>query len=206
MRAPLLTLATAGLLAVVPSWLPAGSSGGLRVREAHASTVVAMTLPDLVDKSDLVVVGIPKSRVSRWEGGRIITYTTVAVDQAIGGDAKAGGSVVVRTYGGVVDGIGQITHGEAVLKPGAPVLLFLRPLPAGTKPTEPSLAVTGMAQGALPIVVGTDKVARVVPDTSQLALVQKPAEKLPPASVAVANKPLSDTITSVKTLWASKKK
>lgn len=204
MRAPVLTLATAGLLAVVPSWLPKGSSGV--VREAHASTVVAMTLPDLVDKSDLVVVGIPKSRVSRWEGGRIITYTTVAVDQAIGGDAKAGGTLVVRTYGGVVDGIGQITHGEAVLKPGAPVLLFLRPLPEGTKPTEPALAVTGMAQGALPIVVGADKVARVVPDTSQLALVQKPAEKLPPASVAVANKPLGETITSVKTLWASKKK
>ena len=53
--------------------------------------IIDLTLPDLVDKSDLVVVGIPKSRVSRWEGGRIITYTTVAVDQAVGGDAKAGG-------------------------------------------------------------------------------------------------------------------
>ncbi len=177
---------------------------GVEVGTAEASTVVAMTLPDLVDKSDLVFVGIPKSRVSRWEGGRILTYTTVAVDQAIGGNVKAGGTVVVRTYGGVVDGIGQITHGEAVLKPGTPMLLFLRPLPPGTKPSEPSVAVTGMAQGALPIVVGTDKVARVVPDVSQLALVQKPTEKLPPASVAVANKPLTDTVTSVRALWASK--
>lgn len=177
---------------------------GVEVPTAEASTVVAMTLPDLVDKSDLVLVGIPKSRVSRWEGGRILTYTTVAVDQAIGGDVKAGGTVVVRTYGGVVDGIGQITHGEAVLKPGTPMLLFLRPLPPGTKPSEPSVAVTGMAQGALPIVVGVDKVARVVPDVSQLALVQKPTEKLPPASVAVANKPLTDTVTSVRALWAAK--
>lgn len=177
---------------------------GVTVPTAEASTVVAMTLPDLVDKSDLVLVGIPKSRVSRWEGGRILTYTTVAVDQAIGGDVKAGGTVVVRTYGGVVDGIGQITHGEAVLKPGTPMLLFLRPLPPGTKPSEPSVAVTGMAQGALPIVVGVDKVARVVPDVSQLALVQKPTEKLPPASVAVAGKPLTDTVTSVRALWAAK--
>ncbi len=173
-------------------------------RQASASTVIALTLPDLVDRSEIVVVGIPKSRVSRWEGGRILTYTTVAIDQAVSGDAKAGGSVVVRTYGGVVDGIGQITHGEAVLKPGVPLLLFLRSLPAGVKPTEPSVSVTGMAQGALPIVVGTDKVPRLVPDTSQLALVSKPDEKLPAAAIAVANKPLVDTVVSVRALWAAK--
>ena len=177
--------------------------------DAHASTVIALTLPALVERSETLVVAIPKSSVSRWESGRIVTYTTVGIDQAVAGVAKAGGTLVVRTYGGVVDGVGQITHGEAVLKPGTPMLLFLRPLPPSTKPEEPSLAVTGMAQGAVPIVIGKDKVARVSPDVTQLALVQKPLEKLPPAAVALNGKALTDTLAEVRVLWtahAAKKK
>src|SRR5688572_1370906 len=100
---------------------------------AYASTAIALSLDDLVERSESVVVAIPKSKVSRWESGRIITYTTVAVDTAVAGSGKAGETMTIRTLGGVVDDIGQITHGEAVLPIDKPVVLFLRALPASPK-------------------------------------------------------------------------
>src|SRR4051812_46675641 len=76
-------------------------------RPAQASAVIALTLDDLVDKSDVVALVTPKSRTARWESGRIVTYTTVVVDTAVAGGPAAGESLVVRTMGGVVGDIGQ---------------------------------------------------------------------------------------------------
>ncbi len=177
---------------------------------AHASTAVALSLEDLVDRSDTVVVGIARSKASRWEGGRIVTYTTVAVDTAVAGKAKAGEDVVVRTYGGVVDGIGQVTHGEANLPLGQPVVLFLRPLPAAAKAAAGTLSVTGMAQGALAVEVGKDKIARVIARPTDLVLVPKatpaPAVAPKPAAVTLSGKPLAAAISEIRTAWTSRAK
>lgn len=174
---------------------------------AQASVVVALTLPELVEKSDAVVVALPKSKVSRWEGGRIITYTTIAVDTAIGGTHKAGESLVVRTLGGQVGDIGQIAHGEAVLPLDKPVLLFLRPTLAEAKAPPGALSVVGMSQGAMPIEVGTDKIARIVAKPLDLVLLPKPGEtKVVPASASLAGKALPDAVKDLRALWAARAK
>ena len=77
----------------------------------------------------------------------------------------------MRTLGGVVDDIGQITHGEAVLPLAKPIVLFLHAMPAGPKIMAGSMVVTGMAQGALSVEIGADKVARVVAKPADLVLV-----------------------------------
>ncbi|MBX7197338.1 MAG: hypothetical protein K1X94_35130 [Sandaracinaceae bacterium] len=184
-------------------------SAALLSAPAHASTAIALSVEDLVDRSEVLVVGVPKSRVSRWEGGRIVTYTTVAIDTAIGGAKKPGETLVVRTLGGQVDGIGQITHGEAQLPIDRPMVLFLRALPAGNaKAMVGSLTVTGMAQGALPVEVGTDKVARITPHPVDLALVPKAGAATPvkPAAETLAGKALPVAVTELRTLWAARAK
>jgi len=177
---------------------------------AYASTAIALSLEDLVDRSDSVVVALPKSKVSRWESGRIVTYTTVAIDTAVAGSGKAGDSMVIRTLGGVVDDIGQITHGEAVLPIDKPVMLFLRAMPASAKAQAGAMVVTGMAQGALPVEIGADKVARVVARPADLVLVPNakidPKLQKPAAAVTLGGKALPSAIADVRTAWAARAK
>jgi hypothetical protein len=172
--------------------------------DAHASVVLTLTLPELVDKSESIVVALPKSKVSKWEGGRIVTYTTIAIDTAVAGAAKAGDTLVVRTLGGVVDDIGQVAHGEAVLPLDKPLMLFLRPSAATTIKT---LTVVGMAQGAMALEVGTDKITRVTPRPMDLVLLPKPSDpKAVPASTTLTGKPLPDAVKDIRTLWAARAK
>jgi hypothetical protein len=199
------------LLAAALAFAAASVSLGaalLLPQTAHASTAIALSLPELVDKSDAVVVGIPKSKISRWESGRIITYTTVAVDTAVAGNAKAGDTLTVRTLGGVVDDIGQITHGEAVLNIGKPMMLFLRPSAAGGKAMTGALVVTGMSQGAMAIEIGADKVARVVSQPTDLVLVPnaKLAVAPKPAGLVLGGQALANAVTEVRTAWAARAK
>ena len=174
-------------------------------RPAEASAVIALTLDDLVDKSDVVVLVTPKSRTARWEAGRIVTYTTVVVDGAIGGGPAAGDSLVVRTMGGIVGDIGQKVFGEATLVVGSPVVLFLRdlPKPIAAASLPGARSVTGMAQGTLPIVVGADKVQRIGPSATSLTLVPPPNLKTVPANVATAGRPVKDVVVELRALWTS---
>jgi hypothetical protein len=174
--------------------------------DAHASVVLTLTLPELVEKSDSIVVALPKSKVSKWEGGRIVTYTTIAIDTAVAGAAKAGDTLVVRTLGGVVGDVGQIAHGEAVLPLDKPIMLFLRASVA-EKSAQKTLAVVGMAQGAMSLEVGTDKVTRVVARPMDLVLVPKPSDpKAVAASATLDAKPLPDAVKDIRTLWAARAK
>jgi hypothetical protein len=195
------------LLALVASVTPALTVllGAATERPAQASAVIALTLDDLVDKSDVVVLVTPKSRTARWEAGRIVTYTTVVVDTAVGGGPAAGESLVVRTMGGVVGDIGQKVFGEATLPIGNSVVLFLRDLPKPLVATSLAGArsVTGMAQGALPVVVGTDKVQRIGPSAVSLTLVPPPNPKSVPANVATSGRPVKDVVVELRALWTS---
>lgn len=177
---------------------------------AYASTAIALSLEDLVDRSESVVVAIPKSKLSRWESGRIVTYTTVAIDTAVAGGGKAGETMTVRTLGGVVDDIGQITHGEAVLPIDKPVVLFLRAMPVAPKIMPGSMVVTGMAQGALPVEIGPDKIARVIAKPADLVLVPNakvdPKLLKPAAAVTLGGKALPAAITDIRTAWAARAK
>ena len=174
-------------------------------RPAEASAVIALTLDDLVDKSDVVVLVTPTTRTARWEAGRIITYTTVVVDTSVGGGPAAGDALVVRTMGGIVGDIGQKVYGEAVLPLGTPAVLFLRDLPKPLVATSlpGARSVTGMAQGVMPSVLGTDKVQRVGPSAASLTLVPPPNPKSVPANVATAGRPVKDVVVELRALWTS---
>ncbi|HEU4383153.1 MAG TPA: hypothetical protein VFR85_06560 [Anaeromyxobacteraceae bacterium] len=106
---------------------------------AHASVAAEMDLAELCRSADAVIHGIVVSAESAWEDGVIATRSTVRVARSLKG--AAGDQVVVRTLGGVVGGIGQIASGEAALRPGEEVLLFL-------EAAGPAYRAVGMAQGA----------------------------------------------------------
>lgn len=118
-------------------------------RPASASVSVSISLEQLVASASAVVVGAAVERQSRWEeiGGarRIVTYTRIAVAEAVAGD-PGGKEVWVRTLGGVVDKVGQSVAGDARIALSSRSLLFL------ARAGDGALVVAGMAQGHYPVV------------------------------------------------------
>lgn len=102
---------------------------GLLLLPASASAVVLepLSLEEMVDIADAIVVGHVVSRTSRYDSppreNRIVTDVVVVVEQTLKGEP--GSFVVVTVPGGVVDGKGQMVPGGPVLKEGEEVVLFL---------------------------------------------------------------------------------
>lgn len=90
-----------------------------------ATTMRRLSLEELAQRAELVVLATPGERGSFWVGGRIYTRTRVAVEEVWVGEAEAGRGVSVLTLGGVVGTIGQRVDGEARLPPGKRSVLFL---------------------------------------------------------------------------------
>ena len=126
---------------------------------ARASVVRLLGLPELLARADVVAVATVESAVSSWVGGRIVTDSTLRLDEPLRGGA-GGDSVAVRTLGGEVGGIGQRVFGEPSFRPGARYLVFLERFPGADDP--PRFRPVGMAQGALPV-LDTPDGPRVAP-------------------------------------------
>lgn len=120
----------------------AGLAGTLN---ATATVIPQLTVEQVFDASDEVVHGRVVAQKSQWErvnGNRLIfTYTDVEVYSSIKGNGKAK-TRRVRTVGGNVDGYNQALIGEAVIRPGEEVVLFL-----GREPGWKQPAVVGFYQG-----------------------------------------------------------
>src|SRR5690606_13537166 len=90
-----------------------------------------------------VLLGEAVESYSQWETvgqrRRIVTFTRVLVAEGVLGNPEL--EVLVQTLGGRVGKIGQIVHGEAVLKLRERSLLFLQ------DSSEGITRVTAMAQG-----------------------------------------------------------
>lgn len=116
---------------------------------AFASMALAVSLGELVHTSEHAAIGISVDAFSRWEmvakKNRIVTYSVVDIERPLDGRAVGKGPVLVRTLGGVVAGIGQVVHGEAVIALGERTALFLRSV------TPDFFSVRAMAQGAYPV-------------------------------------------------------
>ncbi len=115
---------------------------------AHASVARALTLRELSRGSHRIVRGVPQDRYAQWEnrGGRqrIVTYTRVLVTEDLGRSEREA-EVLVMTWGGRVDGVAQLIHGEAALRADEDCVLFLGKSDNGVR------RVTAMAQGHYPI-------------------------------------------------------
>jgi hypothetical protein len=123
------------------------AEGAFAPREAHASVAVAVSLDDLARASGVIARVTALERESRWEDGRIVTYSRARVDDVIAGAMPGGAREVrIRTLGGRVGDIGQTVEGEAMLAPSETSIVFLASRSAA-RITD--LVVVGRAQGQL---------------------------------------------------------
>lgn len=113
---------------------------------AGASTFIAQSIDELVAASDAVVQGEVLQVHSYWnKSGRIIvTEALVRVTDTLAG--KAPSVVILRTFGGTVEGYTVEAHGFPTFEKGQELLLFV------DNQADGSAEVTGYRQGQYRIV------------------------------------------------------
>jgi hypothetical protein len=155
---------------------------------------LAVTVEQLVEHSELAVVGVATERHSKWEtvagGKRIVTYTKVEVERTLFGTAPA--ELWVRTLGGVVDRIGQQVAGEPQLAAGGRTLLFLTP-------SDGAHVVTARAQGHFRVMTTDDGKRLLRPSPDTCALVPR-KDGATPAQKALDGRELAPTVQLVTDL------
>lgn len=126
----------------------AGTLGVLIGKPAQASVARALPLEALTGRSRHVLLGEPLEAYSTWErvGQRkhIVTYTRVRAHDVLAGADPQSDELMVRTLGGQVGDLGELVHGEALLRVGERSVLFVMP-------AREALTVTAMAQGHYPL-------------------------------------------------------
>jgi hypothetical protein len=117
---------------------------------ARATTLVRMSLSQLSQASSTIVIGHVTSQKSSWNQAhtRIMTYTTVALDEALKGAPPS--NLVIEQPGGTLGNFHVRVPGTAVFRPDGRYVLFLEP--AGATPGV--FLVVGMMQGALRVYHG----------------------------------------------------
>lgn len=108
---------------------------------ARASVIIKLDLPQLVGRADVIFVGKAIRAQSHWSEDRrhIVTDVTFQVDRAVRG-TRARDTVVVRSLGGAVGGLGMRISGSPTFNVGDQALLFTD-VQAGHR------RVVGMEQG-----------------------------------------------------------
>jgi len=98
---------------------------------AGASTFLAMSRDELVEKSSAVVTGRVVEVASFWnnEGTAIMTEAVIQIADSILG--RVDSHVRVRTFGGEVDGYRIVALGFPTFTRGEKLLLFLEPQKGG---------------------------------------------------------------------------
>lgn len=124
---------------------------------AGASTFVGLSRAELLKQSNAVVQGEVLKVESFWEpSGRIIvTQAMVRVTDTIAGNSPT--VVMLRTFGGTVDGFTVEAHGFPTFKAGDRLFLFIQNQADGTA------EVTGYRQGQYSIVKDKAGVEIAVP-------------------------------------------
>ena len=132
------------------AWLVSGRAG--------ATLLLGMSLEELSQSSDRIVVGRALEANARWTtiGGRrrIVTDTRVRIEDVLAKDAPSDSEILVQTLGGTVGEISALVHGEAMLLLNEPAVLFLVQQEEGHR-------VRGMAQGHYPVLPDVANVPRL---------------------------------------------
>ncbi|MFO0712945.1 MAG: hypothetical protein U0353_24035 [Sandaracinus sp.] len=116
---------------------------------AEASVVEAMSLAELAQTADVVIVARVEGQRSRYDAqGRIVTDVSLRVEESLYGRLAAGSVTQVLRLGGAVGDLGLRVEGEAVYQTGETIVLFGRW--ASTLEGE-ALRPLGMSQGVLPM-------------------------------------------------------
>jgi hypothetical protein len=153
---------------------------------AQASLSRAVGLEELTLRSQHVLLGEPLDSDSVWEriGQRkhIVTYTRVRALELLAGADPKQDELMLRTLGGQVGELGELVHGEAVLRLGSRNVLFVMP-------TQGVLAVTAMAQGHYPLArdkVGTERLRRSPHATELIDEAGSAVKRLPGLELSAA--------------------
>jgi len=148
----------------------------------HATIVPALTLEELVERSELIVQGHCVRTWSAWDaaGQFIWTHSEIQVAAAVKG--RSGPTVVVSEPGGVVGNLEMVVEGVPHYRAGEDVVLFLYRTPIGV------LRARGFGQGKYTIAadpaggsrrVRTQFFGADVVDLSRRAAPVRPAENAP---------------------------
>lgn len=139
---------------------------------AHATTLLKLTMDDLVDRSERIVQGEVVKLEAKEEQGRIVTYITLDVQDTLKGPADEQ-TISFRVLGGRMGDLVTIVHGTPQFSAGEQVLVFLEQ-PVSKKGPKLPLVVTGMAQGKFSISAGPDqKTLYVIPSLGTTNLVER---------------------------------
>jgi hypothetical protein len=111
-------------------------------RRAHASLVVALDLPTMVERADQVAVVDVGTVNAAWDDKheRILTTIDLSVVESWKGSMAPASHVKIVQPGGAVGDIQMTVFGMSQFSPGERALVFLRGAPTAA-------SVVGMAQG-----------------------------------------------------------
>jgi hypothetical protein len=171
----------------------------LSAHPAAASVVEALSLSELVKRSEHVVLATAGEHMGRRSGNLIVTDVQLKVDEGFKGGSKPGDTLIATLLGGVNEGVGLKVPGEAVLLEGTRFVVFLR-----RTPQSKELRVVGMAQGALPVQQRDGK-AMIFPPTHDVELMQRGGDgRLQKGEGAVPSEiALPDLLSRIRSLVAS---
>jgi hypothetical protein len=124
------------------------------VAVASASTVgatvtVPITLQELTERSDDVVVGEVRRASSQWDGGRIVTDYEIDIRAVMRGRTAVGTSLLARLPGGTVGRIGQTIAGVPSPEVGGTYVFFLQSGPSGLR------YLTHLTASVMPVTLDT---------------------------------------------------
>lgn len=153
-------------------------AGPWAVRPSHATSVHYRTLPELVHKSDVTLLGHAIGQESFWQGTRILTRVRLAVEEVWAGAAPRLSYVDVVTPGGVVGTIGQRVDGAAVVPTSGQVVMHLRA-------HEGEYLPVAMAQGMWIVSAAdaTGEHALIRPSADRVVFGLRKAEQHPPTTL-----------------------
>jgi hypothetical protein len=93
---------------------------------ADATVMVELSRAELVETADLIVRCTVGAQRTRWneDQSRILTLSTLTVREYLKG--RGPGELVLRQFGGTLDGLTLTVPGDGHVSPGQEVVLFLR--------------------------------------------------------------------------------
>jgi hypothetical protein len=155
-----------------------GGLGALLLpRRAEASLFRGLSVAELSQLSELILVATPLDASSHWEtlGGRqrIVTDTRVRVEDVLAKSIPTDGELLVRTLGGTVGERAALVYGEAALFLNRTSVLFM-------VQSAGALRVTGMAQGHYPLFADASQTLRLTasPRAAELVGDAEPAMRV----------------------------
>lgn len=135
---------------------------------AHATITEALSLEQLVQRADHVVLATAEAENARYDArGRIVTDFTIRIDEVMKGSTRVGARLVMTRLGGAIGDLGMRVEGEPHLAVGVRYVLFLRAGRDGR-----TLRAVGMSQGVMEVQTQAGA-PTVMPGGGGLALMQR---------------------------------